>query len=525
VRRRGIDSRGSSSTLDRQEKMCWSVEDTDHAGESADPISVAIQSASKEKKMPRQVLIIHGWSDTSKSFVALGQFLSANGYQPKLIWLGDYISRDDDVRVEDVGIRMAEVIDDMLGRGELDGTFDVIVHSTGGLVARSWLTTRYRGQAEQCPMKRLIMLAPANHGSKLAATGKSLLGRVVKGYDNWFQTGQSMLNDLELSSPYQWELSQRDVLAAPGAQAGRCYSANAVWPFVIVGSHPYASMLRQIVNEDGSDGTVRVCAANLNACGVTIDFREIEEQRMMRVWESRLDCEVPLAVLPTRTHGSIVDPERTVGANREDIAESPEEQAELGRLVLEALACESFEDYRKLQGRWRDLSERTAARRADPPQGSSREFFHQYMQVNTYVIDDHGEPVPDYFLEFFSNTTKAHDDANVYLHRNVIEDVKKNSVNAALRNLYFDRTELVEGYYPRLPAGTPPELYMSISAAAPGRNVAYFEREKVGAEGKVRVHLEGDKTKRWLQRNTTHYVQIIIPRRPSAEVFKLRRLP
>ena len=35
--------------------------------------------------MPRQVLIIHGWSDTSKSFVALGQFLSANGYQPKLI--------------------------------------------------------------------------------------------------------------------------------------------------------------------------------------------------------------------------------------------------------------------------------------------------------------------------------------------------------------------------------------------------------------------------------------------------------
>jgi len=57
----------------------------------------------------------------------------------------DYISKDDDVRVEDVAKRMGEVIDGMIASGDLDKSFDMIVHSTGGLVARAWLTSWYRG--------------------------------------------------------------------------------------------------------------------------------------------------------------------------------------------------------------------------------------------------------------------------------------------------------------------------------------------------------------------------------------------
>lgn len=73
--------------------------------------------------MARQVLIIHGWSDTSRSFHALATFLGGHGYAPKLLWLGDYISRDDEVRIEDVGKRMGEVIADMSKSGELDKSF------------------------------------------------------------------------------------------------------------------------------------------------------------------------------------------------------------------------------------------------------------------------------------------------------------------------------------------------------------------------------------------------------------------
>lgn len=81
--------------------------------------------------MEKYVLIIHGWSDTSKSFHALAEFLRKNNYAATELWLGDYISLDDDVRVADVGKKMGQVIDDIMEKAELPPLFDVIVHSTG----------------------------------------------------------------------------------------------------------------------------------------------------------------------------------------------------------------------------------------------------------------------------------------------------------------------------------------------------------------------------------------------------------
>ena len=66
---------------------------------------------------------------------------------------------------------------------------------------------------------------------------------------------------------------------------------------------------------------------------------------------------------------------------------------------------------------------------------------------------------------------------------------------------------------------------MSIDATAPGANVHYFDPADPRAAGMVPIHLEGDRTRRWLRRNTTHFVQIILPRRPAADVFRLTRFP
>lgn len=85
------------------------------------------------------VLIVHGWSDTSETFVPLAKFLAANNYQAPTPWLGDYISMEDAVRVHGVAIRMAEVIERWLQSGALKAPFDMIVHGAGGLVARAWL--------------------------------------------------------------------------------------------------------------------------------------------------------------------------------------------------------------------------------------------------------------------------------------------------------------------------------------------------------------------------------------------------
>ncbi len=56
--------------------------------------------------MPAQIAIIHGWSDSSKSFHDLRDYLVAHGYEVAQVWLGDYVSMEDDVRIEDVGKRM-----------------------------------------------------------------------------------------------------------------------------------------------------------------------------------------------------------------------------------------------------------------------------------------------------------------------------------------------------------------------------------------------------------------------------------
>lgn len=46
---------------------------------------------------------------------------------------------------------------------------------------------------------------------------------------------------------------------------------------------PYQHGLRQMVNEPGSDGTVRVAAANLNAYGATLDFTRGDVPTVMRM--------------------------------------------------------------------------------------------------------------------------------------------------------------------------------------------------------------------------------------------------
>src|SRR5437763_322095 len=135
--------------------------------------------------MPRQVAIMHGYSDNSKSFKPLVSFLDSNGFDTVPLWLGDYISLDDDVRIEDIAKRMQQVVLDTMANAGLVAPFDLIVHSTGGLVARQWLTTYYPN-GKNSPAKRLVMLAPANFGSKLASMGQSLLGRVIKGWKHWF---------------------------------------------------------------------------------------------------------------------------------------------------------------------------------------------------------------------------------------------------------------------------------------------------------------------------------------------------
>ena len=476
--------------------------------------------------MPAQVAIIHGWSDTSASFRSLRKFLLDHGYQATQIWLGDYVSMDDDVRVEDVGRRMEYVVRKAIADGRLSEPFDLIVHSTGGLVAREWIS-RYYPLGTGCPVKRLLMLAPANFGSALASLGKSMIGRVAKGWNNWFQTGAEMLRGLELASPYQWDLTCRDVLDPAGTGDGP-YGAGKIWPFVLVGTRGYDSGLRKIINEYGADGTVRCAAANLNAVGLTVDFASDPAAPSVRPWHRRSgDLQFPFAILPDRDHTSIHEPAEASGA-------SEEMSNFLGNMILAALNCQTIAQYRALAAQWDQRNERIyqltensqALDEAFPKNPPARECFHQYIQVITYVHDDQGQPVNDYFLEFFS-PERAADKSTVYFHSEVLEDVHVNSQLGAYRCLFVDRTDLMLGFYPAIRATDKREVAVSLSAAELGPNVRYFDSTKVGAKGHLIIHREDDETREdlpaRLYRNRTHLIEIVIPRQPTENVFKLSR--
>ena len=489
--------------------------------------------------MARQVVILHGWSDTPESFRPLARFLTENGFEAVPIWLGRYISMSDHVMIEDVAKRVEAVLNGPDRPPQLSSSFDMIVHSTGGLVARKWISA-YHPQGRTCPVKRLLMLAPANFGSKLATTGKSAIGRVFKGWKHGFETGTEMLTALELASDFQWRLAQQDLFVPEGASAQAApspYGAGKVWPFVIVGSHPYLTGFRRVVNEDGSDGTVRVAAANLNVHGVTIDLGKREDDAGFTTrWQRRHQAELtfkpdgrpnaffPFAVVPDRDHASITDPAA------ESVPYEAAAAAKLPALVLEALRCEADADYRAIAGGWHNLSNRTAE--LGRPDGAPRrrdrfpshyrrlkeEYFHQYYQVVLRVVDDHDTEIDDYYIEFFGGDRRRNR-AAVYFHQEVLEDVHPQA-SVATRCFFVDRTDLmkpVNGFYAKIPAGRPKLLNATVAVDNPGEHVTYF-----GAAGTVTLGFHGRATDgRFLRRNCTHFIKIIVPRIPKQRVFQI----
>jgi pimeloyl-ACP methyl ester carboxylesterase len=483
-----------------------------------------------------QVVILHGWSDNSDSFKPLARWLKLNGHDAVPLMLGDYISLRDDVKIDDVAKRMEEVVREKTARGELKRKFDLIVHSTGGLVARRWITMHYVDRA--CPVRNLLMLAPANFGSKLAHLGRSMLGRLAKGLKTGFETGEEMLYALELGSPFQWALAQEDLfLTEESTSATAFYRPDTIRPFVIVGTHPYKELFAKITNENGSDGTVRVAAANLNSYGMTVDFSGGNlMQPIVTPWRKRGGSSVqfPLAVLPDRTHGSVVNPLEN-GLSGKD---------SLGPLILQALRTRDARSYAEVLEDWNavSLDTRTLAGDASAAQAqrdalfgkraqTPREYFHEYYQIFVRVEDEFGVEIPDYFLSFMPKKKTFSLNANVpkesaFFHAEVLEDVHVHRASPANRALFLDRYDIMHpdgGFYSRIAQGRPRGLQFTITAADPGDRIAYFTHSKVGKRGLVNLHQETPKSKRWLKRHCTHFVRVVVPRAGKDEIFKLKR--
>lgn len=354
----------------------------------------------------RPVVLIHGYSDRGESFQPWADALVASGYDARTLHACSYRTLTNEVTIKDI----AEGFDRALRiRAGLDDgqSFDAIVHSTGMLVIRAWLTN-FPERRDR--LQHLVGLAPASFGSPLAHKGRSWLGSIFKGSrelgPDFLEAGDRVLDGLELASRFTWDLAHLDLL---GTEA--FYGPTRTTPFVFIfcGTKSYGG-LRSLVNEPGADGAVRWAGCPLNTRKIILNLaRELPagEQFAIAPW-----THIDIPLLPA------------AGLNHTTILSKP--TTELIDLVISALQVSSeatFETWRAHAGR------ATRAALAD---------LGEWQQFIVRAVDERGDPIPDYNIRLFGKSGR--DDASRLREFDV--DVHVYGGDASLRCFHVDLDKL-----------------------------------------------------------------------------------
>ncbi len=248
---------------------------------------------------PMRVVFLHGFSvrDT-ESYGGMPRWLAAAGAPLGIttaeLRLGEYVSFDDRVTIDDLSRGLERALRDFLGprasgRGE---GLALVTHSTGGVVARHWLASRYGKNLDECPLTHLVNFAPPHHGSALAQLGKSRLARVLARFEG-VEPGAGLLDWLELGSAESRALD-RDWLPLDPA-------AHGIFASVMTGQlidRKLYDALNAYTGEPGSDGVVRCAAANLNYARLALS----SDGKNSAVDAAARAAPVPFAVLPGCSH-------------------------------------------------------------------------------------------------------------------------------------------------------------------------------------------------------------------------------
>ena len=477
----------------------------------------------------REVLIVHGWSDSYESFQPLKNLLVAAGYQTTQVFLGTYASMRDDVTFDDLATGLQRRFMEMGKDGTLTlrpFSLDVIVHSTGGPVVRHWLNHYLgdicKGDLARCPVRSLIMLAPANFGSRLAAQGKSALAKLFKGgMEHGFQTGKRILEGLELGSPVLWRIAEGDLFA------NECrYPCTPKGPFVYVmsGSDTYGhlkGLVAKGANENGSDGTIRAAAASLNSIRIQVDYTQPDNPDARIV----LQRNEPFAfrVMPGLNHSTIVPRNEPPAANG------------TFSQIQQCLAVSTPEQYKALSDGW---EADTKAFFEGERRKSSGEAVDPHQQFIVRVRDEIGNDVTDYRLEFHVVDTEirssswqddeailqklqAYQDLTLFLQDEVLRDVQPHSVNPSYRTFFVNLRRLDE-LRARLQAdGRHPYIGMNVDAVPRGQGLTYDTDRLRYFPVDIPLMIDGGRSVTFFKESTSTLVDISLQGVQGPEVIRL----
>jgi hypothetical protein len=423
--------------------------------------------------VPQSTVILHGWSDCSDSFVDMKKFLSKAGVaHVSEIFYADYESREDHITFDDV---IDGLNDEFYRRGFIsrDGRkkhdLNVIVHSTGGLVIRHWIHQHYRRNVDRiadCPIKRLVMLAPANFGSPLAHRGKSFLGSLFKGrwkIGDLLEVGRNLLDGLELASPYQWELAHRDLLID-----NPYFNDNQIQLTILVGVKDYTG-LRGWINKPGTDGTVVIAGTSLDTVKVRLDFsrdKEAGAEYTPFTWETtETVAEFGFGVLQGLDHGSIVG------------EVNGKSQSQVGDLLVRALKTRRPADFTRLRSDLDAITQETYA-------ATDKDRYQQFI---LHAVDEYRTPIADFTVEFSvvaadkqqdnivaRQPTRAESRLSEQMNKTLLSEIHTHSADPSYRRLLVNLGEVKE----RLEEaervlGKPPALAMRLYVPDRDRGIRY----------------------------------------------------
>jgi len=312
------------------------------------------------------IVLIHGYSSTGKAFANWKAILNSQGFTN--IHILTWQSLVNEINIPDIaeGFDRALRVNAKIAPGE---PFDCIVHSTGMLVVREWLT---KNPDRIHQLKRLIGLAPATFGSPLARKGRGFLGSIFKGKKDlgpdFLEAGDLVLDALELASPCTWNISHVDLFGE-----STFYGKNSKTPYVFVFCGDKTGFISNQLAGPGSDGVVRVAGASFNTRKIALNFsRRGGLKRSQRVkicdW-THVDS--PVVPVKDADHGSILD----------------KPDAALIGLVTSALRVESWDAFEA----WHKAAAKAWWK--------SEDGKPQFQQLVVRAIDERGDGIRDYAIK------------------------------------------------------------------------------------------------------------------------------
>lgn len=319
------------------------------------------------------VVLVHGYSDSGASFDRWREALFQRGYNVTEIHTCSYESLSNEITIKDIAEGFDRALRIRAGLKDNE-PFDAIVHSTGMLVIRAWLTA-YNKRLSR--LNRLIGLAPATFGSPLAHKGRSWLGAIFKGNPipgpDFMEAGDLVLDGLELGSRFTWDLAETDLVGGD-----TYYGEKKTTPYVFVfcGNKGYGG-LKSFISEPGTDGTVRWAGCALNSRKITIDLTR-DPAKPDGTGRIKIppfcNLDIPLVLVKGLNHGTIIE-------------KPTDDLIDMVDRALQVSSKTAFDTWH------RDF----AAKSAEAADGVDR-----WQQIVVRALDERGDPITDYNIQLFT---------------------------------------------------------------------------------------------------------------------------